>query len=79
MSLFTELVDDYMSSVNKRILETIEKSDYSDEIKELLKSLLAIELRHRGDKMPRYAEDYDRIIMRLVKYREDEEVLDDAT
>lgn len=69
-----------MSSVNKRILETIEKSDYSDEIKELLKSLLAIELRQHGDKIPRYAEDYDRIIMRLAKYKEvEEEVLDDAT
>jgi GTP cyclohydrolase FolE2 len=61
-----------MSSVNKKILETVENSDASDEVKELLKSLLAIELRHHGDKNPRYAEDYDRNIMRIAKYRENE-------
>jgi hypothetical protein len=68
-----------MSSVNRRILDTIDKSSYPDEIKEMLKSLLAIELRHHGDKNPRYAEDYDRIIMRLAKYKEVEEGQDDAT
>jgi len=65
--------------VNRRILYTIEKSSYSDEVKELLKSLLAIELRHHGDMNPRYAEDYDRIIMRLAKYKDAEEGQDDAT
>jgi GTP cyclohydrolase FolE2 len=68
-----------MSSVNKRILDTIEKSAYSEEVKELLKSLLAIELRHRGDKNPRYAEDYNRIIMKLAKYKDMEEKPEDAT
>lgn len=68
-----------MSSVNKKILETIEKSAYSEEVKELLKSLLAIELRHHGDKNPRYAEDYDRNIMRGAKYRESDGGEDNAT
>lgn len=63
----------YVSSVNKRILETIQKSDFSDEVKELLKSLLAIELRHIGDKIPRYAEDYDRNIKKLARFKESEE------
>lgn len=62
-----------MSSVNKKIIETIEKSAYSDEIKELLKSLLAIELKNYNDKSPRYSEDYDRNIMRLAKYHEIDE------
>lgn len=61
-----------MSSVNRKILETIDKSAYSEEVKELLKSLLAIELKNHGDKKPRYAEDYDRSIMRIVKYQESE-------
>lgn len=59
-----------MSSVNKRILETIENSSYSKEAKELLRTLLMIELKHHGDKIPRYAEDYDRAIKRLGKYKE---------
>ena len=62
-----------MSSVNKRILETIEKSAFPNEVKELLNALLAIELRHFGDKNPRYAEDYDRNIKRLAKFKESEE------
>ena len=62
-----------MSSVNKKILETIKKSTFPDEIKELLQALLAIELRNFGDKNPRYAEDYDRNIKRLAKYKEPEE------
>lgn len=68
-----------MSCVNRKILETIEKSAYSEEVKELLKSLLAIELRHHGDKNPRYAEDYDRNIMRYAKYRESDEEEANAT
>jgi hypothetical protein len=62
-----------MSSVNKRILEAIEKSSYSEEVKDLLKILLMIELRHHGDKNPRYAEDYDRNIKRLAKCKETKE------
>jgi hypothetical protein len=62
-----------MSSVNKRILETIERSTYSDEVKELLRALLMIELRHHGDKNPRYAEDYDRNIKKIAKFKESEE------
>jgi hypothetical protein len=57
-----------MSSVNKRILETLEKSNYSHEVKELIKTLLMIELRNSGDKVPRYAEDYDRTIKKFAKY-----------
>ena len=51
-----------LSSVNKRILNTIEESEFSKEIKDLLRALLMIELRNFGDKNPRYSEDYDRIV-----------------
>lgn len=62
-----------MSNVNKRILDALDKSGYSDEVKELIRTLLMIELRHKGDKNPRYAEDYDRNIKRLAKFSEAEE------
>ena len=62
-----------MSSVNRRILDALDKSDYSSEVKELIRTLLMIELRHKGDKIPRYAEDYDRNIKRLAKFSEVEE------
>lgn len=62
-----------MSTVNKRILETLESSGYSNEVKELIRTLLMIELRHKGDKIPRFAEDYDRNIKRLAKFTELEE------
>jgi Na+/phosphate symporter len=62
-----------MSAVNRRILETLEKSNYSNEVKELIKTLLMIELKHAGDKVPRYAEDYDRNIKRLAKFKETDE------
>ena len=55
-----------MSNVNRRILETIEKSDLQPKIKTLLKSLLMIELRNFEDKTPRYGEDYDRVIKQLL-------------
>lgn len=64
-----------LSSVNKRILDTIEESEFSKEIKDLLRALLMIELRNFGDKNPRYSEDYDRIVKKLAEaqgYREDE-------
>lgn len=57
-----------MSSVNKRILENLAKSSYSPEVKELIKTLLMIELRNSGDKAPRYTEDYDRTIKKFAKY-----------
>jgi hypothetical protein len=52
-------------SVSKRLLEAIDKSENSDEIKELLKTLLFIELRNseRGDL--HYSEEYDRVIKRI--------------
>jgi hypothetical protein len=62
-----------VSTVSKRILDSLAKSDYSEEVKELIRTLLIIELRHKGDKNPRYAEDYDRNIKRLAKFHEVEE------
>lgn len=56
-----------MSNVNRRILETIEKSCFPPKIKALLKSLLMIELRNFEDKIPRYGEDYDRVIKQLLE------------
>jgi hypothetical protein len=63
----------YVSSVNKKIMEAVEKSTYPKQVKELIKALLVIELRHFGDKSPRYAEDYDRNIKRLAGFKETEE------
>jgi len=60
-----------MSEVNKRILDAIKKSNFSPEIKDLLRNLLMIELRNFEDKYPRYAEDYDRIIRKLIPESED--------
>ena len=55
-----------MPDVNKKILEKIENSLYPQEVKELVKALMYIELRNfeRGDL--RYSQDYDRVINRLV-------------
>jgi hypothetical protein len=61
-----------MSTVNKRIFETLEKTNYSKEVKELIRTLLMIELRNSGDKAPRYTEDYDRLIKKFAKYVEPE-------
>ena len=53
--------------MNKRILKTIEESDFPDDIKSLLKALLAIELRNLGDSKPLYSEEYDRNIKKFSK------------
>lgn len=59
-----------MSTVNRRILETISKSTYPDEVKQLIKALLMIELRNASDKNPRYSEDYDRQIKKFCNFKE---------
>jgi hypothetical protein len=58
-----------LPGINKKMLETIEKSDYPEDIKELLKALLNIELKLAGDKKPRYSEDYDRKIKEVLAKR----------
>jgi len=58
-----------MSSVNKKILETIEEADFPQDIKDFLKNLLMIELRIFGDRQPRYSEQYDRVISSFVEKR----------
>ena len=58
-----------MSSVNKRILETVEASNFPEEIKDLLKTLLNIELKNFATKYPLYSKDYDRIITNLAEAR----------
>jgi len=58
-----------MSGINQRLLNAIEAGDYKPEIKELLKNLLAIELRNFNDNYPRYSEDYERIIIRISEKR----------
>jgi len=55
-----------MLNVNKRLIESIENSDYDEVIKTLLKRLLMIELRNFSDNNPRYSEDYDRVIKDLI-------------
>jgi len=58
-----------MSRVNRRILETIEESKFTKDIKDLLKALLNVELRNFADKNPLYSKDYDRIIIELAEKR----------
>lgn len=55
-----------MSNVNKRIIDTIEESSFPKEVKDLLKTLLNIELRNFQDKTFFYAKDYDRVIKELA-------------
>jgi hypothetical protein len=62
-----------MSTVNKRILDTIAKSNYPDEVKQLIRTLLIIELRNAGDKNPHYSEDYDRQIKKFSNFKEESE------
>jgi len=62
-----------MSSVNRRILDTIEESKFPREIKDLLKALLNIELKNFATKYPLYSKDYDRIIMNLAEARKTRE------
>lgn len=63
-----------LSSVSRRILETIEESKFSDDIKDLLKALLNVELRNLQNKNPLYGKDYDRIIDELAEARKRQEV-----
>jgi len=58
-----------LSSVNRRILETVEESKFPPEIKDLLKALLNIELRNFQYKSPLYGKDYDRVIIELAEAR----------
>lgn len=62
-----------MSSVNRRILRTIEESNFDQDIKDLLKTLLMIELKNMADQAIRYKEDYDRAIKRFAGVEEKEE------
>jgi len=62
-----------LSTVNRRILETIEDSKFPKDIKDLLKALLNVELKNFADKYPLYAKDYDRIIMNLAEARKRKE------
>jgi hypothetical protein len=62
-----------LSAVNKRILDTIEESKFPEEIKDLLKSLLNVELKNNAEKYPLYSKDYDRIIMNLAEVRKRKE------
>jgi hypothetical protein len=63
-----------VSSVSRRIIETIEESEFPREIKDMLKALLNVELRNFQIKSPLYGKDYDRIIMQLAEtHRHQEE------
>jgi hypothetical protein len=53
--------------VNKRIIDTIEESNFPREVKDLLKTLLNIELRNFQNKMFLYGKDYDRVIKELTE------------
>lgn len=59
--------------VNRRILEAIAKSNYPDEVKQLIKTLLMIELRNAGDRNAHYSEDYDRQIKKFSNFKDESE------
>ncbi len=61
-------------NINRKILETIDKSDYEEEIKKLLRALLIIESNNYGDTHARYSEDYDRQIIRAFEEKHSSEV-----
>jgi hypothetical protein len=56
-----------MSNVNRRIIDTIEAGNFPKEVKDLLKTLLNIELRNFQNRMFLYGKDYDRVIMELAE------------
>lgn len=60
--------------MNRRIIDTIDGSDFPKEIKDLLKTLLNIELRNFQNKTAFYGKDYDRAIMELAdaKHRQED-------
>jgi len=58
-----------LSNVNRRIIETIEESDFPKDIKNMLKTLLNIELRNSQFKNPLYGKDYDRAVIELAEAR----------
>ncbi|MBT0159059.1 hypothetical protein G4O51_03645 [Candidatus Bathyarchaeota archaeon A05DMB-2] len=62
-----------MSGVSRRIIETIEESEFPKEIKDMLKALLNVELRNSHIKSPLYGKDYDRIIMETAETRRRQE------
>lgn len=51
-------------SLNERLIEKINKSDYGKNIKDFLKSILLIELVHLEERTMRYGKEYDRCIMK---------------
>jgi len=54
-------------NISKKIIEKIKKSEYSDEVKQFLRSLLVIELRNMETGDPRYSKEYERNIRNYVK------------
>jgi hypothetical protein len=58
-----------LPNVNRRIIETIDQSNYPEDIKKMLKSLLTIELRNSQTKSSLYSRDYDRIISEISESR----------
>lgn len=64
-------------SVNKKILDTIKKSEYSDSIKDFLSKIVLIELESSDKYKSRFSEKYD---PEIKKYSEkyDQEINDFA-
>jgi len=52
-------------SFNKRIIETISKDDCDEVVKELLRSLLYLEIRNYDTSKSTYSKEYDKIIKEL--------------
>jgi len=54
------------SSINRRIIDKINQSEYDENIKNFLKSILNIELRHSEEGYLRYGREYDRCIQKVM-------------
>jgi len=54
-------------SINQRIIDAINKSDFDERTKGLLKTLLVIELGNFEEARPRYGDEYDRAIDQYLR------------
>jgi len=58
-----------MPIINPKINETINNSKYPEDIKQLLLTLINIELRNKGDGYTHYGEEYERRLSEIIRSR----------
>ena len=54
-------------SINRRIIDRINESEYDKNIKDFLKSIFLIELAHLEEGIVTYRKEYDRCIQRVMR------------